>query len=73
MGANIMEADKEEAMGVEVEVEEAKEGLQGEEEDLTARTQHIQLSNVPSVDSLMKEEDVTGQIHVAEFTSVAGV
>ena len=73
MGANIMEADKEEAMGVEVEVEEAKEGLQGEEEDLTARTQHIQLSNVPSVDSLMKEEDVTDQILVAEYISAAGV
>ena len=73
MGVDLMEADREEAMGVEAEVEEAKEGLQGEEEDLTARTQHIQLSNVPSVDSLMKEEDVTGQIHVAEFTSVAGV
>ena len=68
-----MEADREEAMGVEAEVEEAEEGLQGEEEDLTARTQHIQLSNVPSVDSLMKEEDVTDQILVAEYISAAGV
>ena len=70
---DLMEADREEAMGMEAEVEEAKEELQGMEEALRVRTQHIQLSNVPSVDSLMKEEDVTGQIHVAEFTSVAGV
>ena len=73
MGVDLMEADREEAMGMEAEVEEAKEELQGMEEALRVRTQHIQLSNVPSVDSLMKEEDVTGQIHVAEFTSVVGV
>ena len=72
-GVDSMEADREEAMEMEAEVEEAKEELQGMEEALRVRTQHIQLSNVPSVDSLMKEEDVTGQIHVAEFTSVVGV
>ena len=70
--ADIMEADKEEPMWVEAEVEESKEDLQGEEGKLIVRTQHIQPSNAPSVNSLMRREGVTGQILAAEFISAAG-
>ena len=69
--ADIMEADKEEPMWVEAEVEESKD-LLGEEGKLIVRTQHIQPSNAPSVNSLMKREGVTGQILAAEFISAAG-
>ena len=72
MGVDLMEADREEAMGMEAEVEEAKEELQGMEEALRVRIQHTQLSSVPSADSTMRGEDVIGLTHAAEFTNVAG-
>ena len=53
-------------------MEESKEDLQGEEGKLIVRTQHIQPSNAPSVNSLMRREGVTGQILAAEYISAAG-
>ena len=68
---DILEADKEEAMVVEAEVEEATEELQGEEEELKVRTKLFQLSNAPSVNSLMTEEGATGPTLAREYISAA--
>ena len=68
---DILEADKEEAMVVEAEVEEATEELQGEEEKLKVGTKLFQLSNAPSVNSLMTEEGATGPTLAREYISAA--